>query len=426
MESLSWNEPLIIDNSIEKKILHEYNPHIGVNLNSVHSDIRIVIQNQDQFLLPSESYIYIECKILKEDGTEYGNNKDISLINNGLMHLFERVSYKMSGQEIEGYAHVGVASTIKGLLTYSDQYNEGDLFMWKLDDKASIESSGFKHRKNLIFKTDANGFFSACIPLTHIFGFCENFTKVIYGVEHELILRRNHNNDALFKSDASVANVDSTANGKIEIMKLSWYMPHIKLSDEFKLSLYNQIENRATIPIAFLNRQCERYTLPVGTRVLDWKLNIAAGTEKPRYIVLAFQQNLMNDQKKNMGHFAHLGVQNAYIQLNQERYPEHNLNIDYAKNIYSQAINMYTDYFKNVLGNNRLPISANQYSTIYPLLVFDVSRQSERLKNSPVDIRIKANFSNAITADNTEAFAFILSDRVMALESDGSKMQVVY
>lgn len=426
METLLWNEPLIIDDSIEKKNFQAYNPHIGTNLNSEHSDIRIVIQNQDQFILPSESYIYLECKILQNDGSEYGNSKDISLTNNGMMYLFDRISYKMSSQEIEGYSHVGVASTIKGLLTYNNKFNEGELFMWCPDDDNTIESKGFKHRKKLLFKDGANSFFSACIPLSHIFGFCENYSKVIYGVEHELILRRNHDNDALFKSSAVVAGNDSTKDGKIEITKLTWYVPHIKISDEYKLSLYKQIEDKTTIPIGFLNRQCERYTIPVGTRNLDWKLNIAAGSEKPRYIVLAFQKNVMNNQKKNMGLFSHLNVQNAYVQLNQERYPEHNLNIDFGKNLYTQAVNMYIDYFKNVVGNDGLPINLHEYSTLYPLLVFDVSRQSERLKNSPVDIRIKANFASAVSDANTEAYAFILSDRVITLESDGNKMQVVY
>ena len=89
METLNWNEKLINDESFEKLDYFEYSPHIGTNLNTKHGDIRIVIQNQDQFLLPHKSYLYIEAKLVKEDNTDYDGETDIiSLTYNGLMYLF--------------------------------------------------------------------------------------------------------------------------------------------------------------------------------------------------------------------------------------------------------------------------------------------------------------------------------------------------
>jgi phosphatidylethanolamine-binding protein (PEBP) family uncharacterized protein len=58
-------------------------------------------------------------------------------------------------------------------------------------------------------------------------------------------------------------------------------------------------------------------------------------------------------------------------------------------------------------------------------MVFDISRQSERLKNSITDITIKTEFSDDVPA-NTKAFALILSDREITLQSDGSKMNIVH
>ena len=42
--------------------------------------------------------------------------------------------------------------------------------------------------------------FSVILPLDHMFGFYENYRKVMYGLKHVLTLRRNHNNDAIIKS----------------------------------------------------------------------------------------------------------------------------------------------------------------------------------------------------------------------------------
>ena len=59
MNAINWNQEILIDESVEKVNYHEYSPHTGTDLNAQFSDIRIEIQNQDQFLLPSEKlFIY--------------------------------------------------------------------------------------------------------------------------------------------------------------------------------------------------------------------------------------------------------------------------------------------------------------------------------------------------------------------------------
>jgi len=42
-----------------------------------------------------------------------------------------------------------------------------------------------------------------------------------------------------------------------------------------------------------------------------------------------------------------------------------------------------------------------------------------------VDVQIKATFTAAVPA-NTEAFAVVISDKMLQFQSDGSKMSVVY
>ena len=58
-------------------------------------------------------------------------------------------------------------------------------------------------------------------------------------------------------------------------------------------------------------------------------------------------------------------------------------------------------------------------------MVFNVSKQSERLKTSVVDIQVKATFNTAAPA-RTEAFAVVISDKFLNFQSDGQKMSVLY
>src|SRR5678816_1335956 len=155
--NLNWKESSEIDDSIKRFEYQEYEPYTGVDLNTP-SDIRISVQNQDEFLLPSRSYIYIEGSLKKEDGSTFekdqpgtgtGSGKElyINLINNGIMYLFSRIEYQLGNKSMEEYPNPGQASTMKGLLTYPLNYLEGMNFMWSPDkcDKVctKINNSGY-------------------------------------------------------------------------------------------------------------------------------------------------------------------------------------------------------------------------------------------------------------------------------------------
>ena len=66
----------------------------------------------------------------------------------------------------------------------------------------------------------------------------------------------------------------------------------------------------------------------------------------------------------------------------------------------------------------------SEYKTLYPLFLFDVSKQSEKLKYSTTDIQIKIEFNDNVPA-GTEAYAVIISDRLINFQSDGNKFSVV-
>ena len=59
----------------------------------------------------------------------------------------------------------------------------------------------------------------------------------------------------------------------------------------------------------------------------------------------------------------------------------------------------------------RSNISPADYKTLY-LFVFDVSKQSEKLKSSVVDVQIRAIFKQAVPA-GTQAYAVVMSDKLL-------------
>ena len=246
---LRITDPILSDDSIDKYEDVEYEPVVGTNLNSSGADIRLTIETQDIFAHPSESFLIIEGELKKNDNNRYADDDPISLTNNGIMHLFKRIRYDLSGQEIENIINVGQATTMLGLLKYPDDFSKskGLNQLWYKDttDTAVLaDNVGFKIRQDyIITNSRPRGSFSFRIPLKHIFGFCGDYDKVVYGLKHNLTLTRNDDNEAIYRGANNAAGAALTA-GKIVLSKISWFMPHVAPADKDNMELYKIIERK--------------------------------------------------------------------------------------------------------------------------------------------------------------------------------------
>ena len=401
---LRFTESPLTDYRIERYEWHEYEPATRSNLNS-SGEIRINIELQDLFSHPSESYLLIEGRLTKTNGDAYANADAVALTNNGLMHLFSQISYSLSNQDIETVFHPGQATTMLGLLKYPNDFAvaQGLNQLWAKDTAATAviaDNTGFAIRQAyLIQKPTAKGTFSFVVPLKHVFGFCEDYDKVVYGMKQTLKLVRKSDDDAIFRARLVDDAATLAAAGKVAIGKISWFMPHVIPSDMERMQLYKTIESKASLPVAYRARHCDTITVAQST-TFSWRLSVKASPEKPRYIVVGFQTNRSGDQTVNSSIFDHCDLKNAYVMLNQERYPAVDYNLSFPNQQFSRAYLAAATFSEKFYGMDQLITQSNitpaDYKELFPLIVFDVSKQSERLKSSVVDIQIKATFNAAV------------------------------
>ena len=57
--------------------------------------------------------------------------------------------------------------------------------------------------------------------------------------------------------------------------------------------------------------------------------------------------------------------------------------------------------------------------------MINVSKQPERIKHGVMDMTLRAVFQSAVP-EKTQAYALVISDRILSFHSDGSKMTVAY
>ena len=432
---LRITDPILSDHSIDKYEEFEYGTVEGTNLNSFGSDIRLTIETQDVFTHPSESFLIIEGQLVRNDNNnEYAVGDLITLTNNGIMHLFKRIQYDLSGQVIESLQYPGQATTMLGLLKYPDDFSKskGLNQLWYKDttENANNNNAGFSIRRSyIIVNADPIGTFSFKIPLKHIFGFCEDYDKVVYGLRHTLTLTRNNDNEAIFKTDNVVGGVDAVVDGKVVLSKVSWFMPHVTPVDKDKMELYKIIERKEKIPVGYRMIQCDNAVIPPTSTSFSWRLSVKSSPEVPRFIIVGFQTNKSGNQKTNPSLFNNVNVSNMYVMLNSMRYPAVDYNISFNKQQFSRIYGDAADFRSKFFNMDELVSSPNinpsDYRTLYPLFLFDVSKQSEKLKYSTTDIQVKMHFSVGIP-NNTQAYAVIISDRLINFQSDGNKFSVVF
>ena len=426
---LQITEDIPVDDSIYEYEYKEYNPIAGKAGDLDRGSIVIVIEAQDIYTHPAESFLIIEGQLIKGvrglNGAivRYGNDDLVTLINNGIMYLFSDVRYHLASHEIEVLQNPGHATTMLGMLKYPDDFtkSQGLNQVWAPDANngtAANENLGFKLRREYIIKSpNDKGKFSFKIPLKHFLGFCEDYKKIIYGMQQRLTLTRTGNDNAIFRANAADA-------AEVNIEKIRWFMPHVIPSDAYRLQLDKIIERKEKIPVGYRMLQCDNTPVP-NFKGFTWRLGVKSSPDIPRFIIVGFQNNKNNSQRTNPAIFDHRQVRNIYVTLNAKRYPDTDYENSFKNNNYSRIYGDAATFRKKFYNMDELisnpGINPTNYKDLFPLFVFDVTKQSEKLKTSVSDIHIKAFFDDN-PGDDTIAYAVIISDRLFHFVSDGSKI----
>ena len=274
-----------------------------------------------------------------------------------------------------------------GLLKYPDDFakSKGLNQLWYKDTLTTAEADnvGWEIRREYIIKnSEPKGSFSFKVPLKHIFGFCEDYDKVVYGFKHKLTLTRNDDNNVIFRA-ANDAAGNLVAAGKITLSKISWFMPHVTPADKDKMDLYKIIQRKEKLPVGYRMIQCETTAIPQTTS-FSWRLSVKSSPEVPRFIIVKFQTNKSGNQEANPSIFDNVRVSNIYATLNSTRYPTADYNISFLapkfSRVYGDAAEFRTKFFNmdHLVSNPN--ITPSDYKTLYPLFLFDVSAQSEKIK----------------------------------------------
>ncbi|XP_014235690.1 uncharacterized protein LOC106658309 [Trichogramma pretiosum] len=393
-EILDIQSEVTFDESVSHYEIHAHQPYTLSNFNN-SDEIRISIQHQDLNLLPCRSSIHVQGKLSKTDGAALART---TFADNAICYLFEDIRYELNAVEIDKCKNVGLTTLMKGIPSFN--YNQ----------KYILENAGWTGESI----ADDSGNFDVFIPLNMIFGFAEDYRKIIVNMKHELILSRSRTNfNAVMQTIENAAPNNTYETFKIQISKIEWLMPYVQVSNQHKIQLLRQIEKNKPIAVSFRSWELyEHPSIPASSRHV-WTVKTSNQLEKPRFVILAFQTKRKDQKNKDASKFDHCNVRDVKLFLNSQYYPYGNMNLDITNNKAALLYDLFAHFQQSYYGKTSEPmISREKFISDYPLIVIDCSKQNETIKSAPVDIRLEFEVSSNFPAE-TSAYCLILHDRIV-------------
>lgn len=373
---------------------HTYAPYSTAFNNN--DEIRITIQSQDLYVQPSESYLLIEFTVGRANGVAIPAASAFA-VKYFIAHMFSEMRYELNGFEIDRCKSPGITSLLKTVAACKEE----DYQMLKLFDL---------NAENTI----AAGNINMILPLRFVFGFCDDFKKIVLNSKHELILVRHRSNLNMYRETAAVAPLDL----QFTVNKIVWKVPHVELSDEARLTMLQTLSRNETLPIAF--RSWDLYELPVVPQTTrhTWAVKTTNKVNQPRFVIVAFQTNRNNMAGDvNASVFDNCNISNMKLYLNNERFPYDDFNLDFDHwqyhELYMSLMRIQQSYYNGTGGTNPhteiFDFVALQNNTFF---AFDCTRTNETVKPGMVDVRIEIE-SRANIPANTSAYCLIIHDNII-------------
>ena len=311
-------------NDIHKSKILKYKPNNLATMNTINTNINIILNREENHLNLRDSYLEIEFVASDDAGVVFAIDGNIRLVNYGVMALFSSIKLETSGgRTIEYIDHCH-----PNLLMYKLLTSTGDEY-----ESSFVRNEGNRERQ---LKGDhiaaQRGHMYMMIKMSDLFGFVNDLEKIINGLGFKLILKRNNNDRALYRVNA---NPGAVANdGNIEIRDISWCVPSIDPSNDIRIIVQKGLSKKNNVDFSYYERKTFYKNVPNATNFL-FDLGTESGMERPQYIIVGFENNNVIEQTHDASTFDVKSVTECYCKIGSEFYPKDRMNINYGTNNYN-------------------------------------------------------------------------------------------
>lgn len=381
----------------------------------------------DSWIVPSSAYLLMQVSIQTAGSAAFADptsTANIAPVNNLGQSMFQKVEYQINDSSIEEIRQNHIVGQVKGLLEPSPAHGSSAMsdMLWYPDDGAggtsilkydgvdytsvatigtTLEASGANYnagRHSRVKKfTGASPTIKKVmlkVPLSKLFGFCNDSTHAYIGARHRISLQRH-------SSDGFLLHRVGLADGKVVIHNMVLQMPIIKPSISKTAELLQFLNTEKKYDTKFRHTNC--YTTSgrpqIASQVTRW--HVSTVQERILQVFVLFQEDTaLSNQTTNGLIFNHMSCEEISLRVGSKYMPEQP-----HRPVFTDNEEDYVRLFHDLLSLSKVMspessshITYDNFKSLYPIFAFDLSAVDESVfVGNPVDLQVEAKITSAGT-----------------------------
>ena len=170
------------NNDIHKSKITKYKPNVLAIMNTVITNINIILNREENRLFIPDSYLEMEFVVSDDAGGVFANDSNVRLVINCMTALFSSIKLETSGGRTIEYIDPCHSNLLmyKLLTSTDDEYESGFV-----RDQSNRDS-----QLKVDHATVERGHMYMMVKMRDLFGFLNNSEKNLYGLGFKLILKK--------------------------------------------------------------------------------------------------------------------------------------------------------------------------------------------------------------------------------------------
>ena len=406
----------------------------GNNQHQVKNGYKFTINDRSSFYDWYNAYFEVQFQLqVLADGNGYADVDRITVIN-GSHSFIKHLMIKSAGKIVYDTDNLHNVTFIKNLLEYSDDYSRsvGKNSLWYLDTDGTTaaENTGFEARRLLTKAAaddalaDGGKNINVIIPLNRWSFFEELNDKMLVPMQLQFNIELNSDDELVHKAHGVAA-------ARIVVDRFILWVPRLTPKD----SMYDKFVNSFLKETEWKYMR-EMYNVSAPTNTSGF-FQISSSIDNVKHIFVYLKNSYRNvnnyRQEENspytMNTFALVAPADQFRFLSNCRL-EYGNGVFYPETEYDSEskVRIFNDVMAYAMRKNDYntgtQLNTANYNSLYPIIYFDLTYQSEKITRDPKQLIFRYRLS-ANAAQNFAVHAVVLYDELLKIDKIGNELVIV-
>ena len=402
----------------------------GVNQHQVKNGYKFTINDRSSFYDWYNAYFEVQFQLQKlADGDGYADADRVTVINNS-HSLIKHLMIKSAGKIVYDTDNLHNVTFVKNLLEYSDDYSRSVAknSLWYLDteDSTTADNLGFKARHELT-KAAADDALNVggkdvnvLIPLNRWSFFEELNDKMLVPLQLQFNIELNSDDEMVHKVQAADA-------ARVVINRFILWVPRLTPRD----SMYDKFVSSFLKETQWKYMR-EMYNVSAPTNTSGF-FQISSSIDNVKHIFVYLKNSYRNAE-------FHRQAENSPFTMNTFSLPGgaslSNCRLEYGNGIFypeteydsESKVRIFNDVMAYAMRKNDYntgtQLNTSNYNSLFPLIYFDLTYQSEKVTRDPKQLIFRYRLS-ANANQNFAVHAVVLYEEILKIDKIGNELVIV-